>query len=85
MEHAGKQHCALMQDAFPYFGSKHGPHLCMVFDPYSISLQQYINEMRERDPEMREWGIRCIRNVVRQVLQALSYVHETKLVHTGAS
>lgn len=82
--HPGKAYCTLMRDAFPYFQSKHGPHLCIVFDAYSINLLQYLNEMRRRTPQ-EELSLTGIKNVTKQVLLALTYVHTMKLIHTGAS
>ncbi|KAJ3540794.1 hypothetical protein NMY22_g4149 [Coprinellus aureogranulatus] len=79
-DHPGKEFCTLIQDALPYFESKHGSHLCMVFNAYSINLHQYMYHLRRTHRE--DMSLRGIKKVVKQVVMAASFVHSMKLAHT---
>ncbi|KAJ2932098.1 hypothetical protein H1R20_g4978, partial [Candolleomyces eurysporus] len=79
LDHPGRQHCTLLLDVFLY-RSLHGPHFCLVFEPLSASLYDYVEVVRSG----QEFGfpIDGLRNIIRQVLLAVSYVHSNGFIHT---
>ncbi|KAJ2932114.1 hypothetical protein H1R20_g4979, partial [Candolleomyces eurysporus] len=80
MNHPGRPYCTLLLDLFIY-SDMHGLHYCLVFEPLSLSLDKYIEAERS---EGRDFGFSMegLRNIVRQVLLAVSYAHAIGFVHT---
>ncbi|EAU81703.2 CMGC/SRPK protein kinase [Coprinopsis cinerea okayama7 len=82
ISHPGRSYCSLAKDHFLYI-SVHGCHLAFVFEPHSLNLQDYILREKTQNPGLQYlFSLDGIKNIIRQTLLALSYVHARQLIHT---
>lgn len=58
--------------------SHHGAHLCLVFDPLGQSVRHLALAAPDRQlPQL------IVKNILRDVLESLAYMHARGIVHTG--
>ncbi|EFJ45885.1 hypothetical protein VOLCADRAFT_75581 [Volvox carteri f. nagariensis] len=69
---AGQNHCVTLREWFDYRG-----HVCMVFEKLGLSLFDYM-----RKNSYKPFPLDLVQDFGRQLLQAVSYMHELRLVHT---
>lgn len=75
--HPGYQHISILQDSFTHKGPN-GDHVCLIFKIMGESLSTFRGWFDERKiptPLMQRF--------TKQLLQALEYVHERGVIHTG--
>ncbi|KAG8811260.1 hypothetical protein FRC17_002547, partial [Serendipita sp. 399] len=76
--HPGFQHCTKAIGKF-LIRSKHGPHVCILFEPLGGNLEQ----LRLNRSPKPVFSIPTVKSIIRQTLLALDYLHrECKYVHT---
>jgi serine/threonine-protein kinase SRPK3 len=76
--HLGSAHVLQLLDKFKHEGP-HGDHLCLVFKAMGPNLADY-----RRFFPMRRIPIPALKQITRQLLLALSFLHTTcKIIHTG--
>ncbi|GIL79629.1 hypothetical protein Vretimale_12329 [Volvox reticuliferus] len=68
----GQNHCVTLREWFDYRG-----HVCMVFEKLGLSLFDYM-----RKNGYKPFPLDLVQDFGRQLLQAVSYMHELRLVHT---
>ncbi|GFR49286.1 hypothetical protein Agub_g11295 [Astrephomene gubernaculifera] len=69
---SGQNHCVALREWFDYRG-----HVCMVFEKLGLSLFDYM-----RKNGYKPFPLDVVQDFGRQLLQAVSYMHELRLVHT---
>eukprot|EP00882_Tetradesmus_deserticola_P008900 GHRQ01009390.1.p1 GENE.GHRQ01009390.1~~GHRQ01009390.1.p1 ORF type:complete len:277 (+),score=113.50 GHRQ01009390.1:849-1679(+) len=67
-----KRHCVKLKEWFQYRG-----HVCMVFEKLGPSLYDFL-----RRNEYQPLPLALVQAVARQLLVAVAYMHELRLVHT---
>lgn len=78
--HRGFKHCIALRDTFVE-ESHHGPHICLVTDPYGSDLGSLTNQQRSRT-----FPVPLVKRIATQMLLALEYVHdECDTVYIGLS
>lgn len=60
-----------------YSAFDHRGHYCMVFEPLGPSLYDYISANQHRPPPLY-----CVQDFADQLITAVAYLHELRLVHT---
>lgn len=77
-DHPGYKHAICLLDEFRHAGP-HGVHVCLVFDVMSEDLVA----LGRRYPD-RKLPVHLVKQIVRQLLLGLDYLHRScKVVHTG--
>ncbi|RXW17996.1 hypothetical protein EST38_g7854 [Candolleomyces aberdarensis] len=79
-DHPGRPYCTLLLDAFLY-QTPDSLHFCFVFEPLSFSLHEYV-EVERRERGKFGFSVDGLRNIARQVLRAVSYIHGNGYIHT---
>ncbi|KAG2495652.1 hypothetical protein HYH03_006252 [Edaphochlamys debaryana] len=69
---SGTNHCVALREWFDYRG-----HVCMVFEKLGLSLFDYM-----RKNNYKPFPLDIVQDFGRQLLEAVSYMHELRLVHT---
>ncbi|MEW5301695.1 MAG: hypothetical protein WDW36_004538 [Sanguina aurantia] len=69
---AGSKHCLSLKEWFDYRG-----HVCMVFEKLGLSLFDFL-----RKNNYQPFTIDIVQDFARQLLEAVDYMHELRLVHT---
>ncbi|KXZ55462.1 hypothetical protein GPECTOR_2g1011 [Gonium pectorale] len=69
---SGQNHCVALREWFDYRG-----HVCMVFEKLGLSLFDYM-----RKNGYKPFPLDLVQDFGRQLLQAVNYMHELRLVHT---
>ncbi|PNH03834.1 Serine/threonine-protein kinase AFC2 [Tetrabaena socialis] len=69
---SGINHCVALREWFEYRG-----HVCMVFEKLGLSLFDYM-----RKNSYKPFPLDVVQEFGRQLLEAVSYMHELRLVHT---
>lgn len=78
--HPGFRHTLAYYDSFDFTGP-HGPHHCLVTEVLGYGVD-YIR--KQRDDGDRRVDPLIVKRVVKQVLQALHYLHDVcGIVHSG--
>lgn len=68
----GKRHCVQMKHWFDFRG-----HICMVFEKLGLSLYDFL-----RKNHYQPFSIDMVQAFGRQLLEAVSFLHELALIHT---
>ena len=88
-DHPGAKHVCVKLDSFTFDGPN-GKHLCLVFEPLGRSLEDVIDSASRylRDPSYnpgiygtKKWSARFAREVCRQLVLGLDYLHSQKIMH----
>ncbi|KXN81936.1 Serine/threonine-protein kinase SRPK [Leucoagaricus sp. SymC.cos] len=79
-DHPGLVYCITPIELFAA-SSMHGAHLCITFQPHSLSLQDLLMQASNADPGFR-LSIPAVQNIIRQTLRALTCLHSLQFVHT---
>ena len=69
---ASRFHCVSLREWFDYRG-----HVCMVFEKLGPSLYDFL-----RRNEYQPFPMAVVQAIARQLLEAVAYMHELRLVHT---
>ncbi|KAK1832029.1 kinase-like domain-containing protein [Podospora conica] len=80
----GAQHVVQLLDEFKHQGPN-GIHVCLVFEPMGPSVNSMVEELPQFNPRMYGMKVRypprMAKEILRQSLQALAFLHENGVAH----